>query len=97
MSVASEPQGHMLVDQLRFMASVHANEVAYRDLNTATDITFAAWDARSNQMARWLIDHGVDKRDRVSDVRACDDTNEMPALFPVYFVKVGEAHRCRLP
>ena len=56
----------MLVDQLRFMANVHANEVAYRDLNAGTEITFAEWDARSNQIARWLIDHGVEKQDRVA-------------------------------
>jgi acyl-CoA synthetase (AMP-forming)/AMP-acid ligase II len=64
--VLSEPKGHMLVDQLRFMASVHADEVAYRDLNGATEITFAQWDTRSNQIARWLIDHGVEKQDRVA-------------------------------
>jgi acyl-CoA synthetase (AMP-forming)/AMP-acid ligase II len=56
----------MLVDQLRFMADVHANEVAYRDLNAGTEITFAEWDTRSNQIARWLIDHGVEKQDRVA-------------------------------
>ena len=45
----------MLVDQLRFMADVHASEVAYRDLNSGTEITFVEWDTRSNQIARWLI------------------------------------------
>src|SRR3954454_12189921 len=62
----SEPQGPMLVDQLRFMAQQWPDEVAYIDLNAGTEITFAQWDARSNQIARWLIDHGAEKQDRVA-------------------------------
>jgi acyl-CoA synthetase (AMP-forming)/AMP-acid ligase II len=56
----------MLVDQLRFMANVHPDEVAYRDLNAVTEITFSQWDRQSNRIARWLIDHGVEKQDRVA-------------------------------
>src|SRR3954454_3037674 len=62
----SEPQGPMLVDQLRFMAQQWPDEVAYIDLNAQQQITFAEWDARSNQVARWLVDHGVEKQDRVA-------------------------------
>jgi acyl-CoA synthetase (AMP-forming)/AMP-acid ligase II len=56
----------MLVDQLRFMAAEYPNTVAYIDLDAGTQITFREWDERSNQVARWLIDHGVAKQDRVA-------------------------------
>jgi acyl-CoA synthetase (AMP-forming)/AMP-acid ligase II len=56
----------MLVDQLRFMAQEYADEVAYEDLDSATSLTFAQWDTRSNQLARWLLDQGVAPQDRVA-------------------------------
>jgi acyl-CoA synthetase (AMP-forming)/AMP-acid ligase II len=62
----SGPRGPLLVDQLRFMASELGDELAYRDLDAEHAITFAQWDARSNQVARWLIDRGVTKGDRVA-------------------------------
>ena len=62
----SAPDGPLLVDQLRFMAAHLPDEVAYRDLATGEVVTFAQWDARSNQGARWLIDRGVAKGDRVA-------------------------------
>ena len=61
-----EPEGPMLVDQLRFMAQRWPDDVAYRDLDAKEAITFREWDARSNRAARWLIDHGVAKQDRVA-------------------------------
>ncbi|HEX5096205.1 MAG TPA: long-chain fatty acid--CoA ligase, partial [Acidimicrobiia bacterium] len=61
-----KPEGPLLVDQLRFMAQRWPDEIAYRNLGTATQITFAAWDKRSNQVARWLAEHGVGKGDRVA-------------------------------
>jgi acyl-CoA synthetase (AMP-forming)/AMP-acid ligase II len=60
------PDGHLLVDQLRFMARTGADRIAYADLDAGTSITFGEWDQRSNQLARWLIDHGVAKQDRVA-------------------------------
>jgi acyl-CoA synthetase (AMP-forming)/AMP-acid ligase II len=60
------PQGPMLVDQLRFMADRFADEVAYTDLNAGAELTFREWDERSNQLARWLLDHGVERQDRVA-------------------------------
>jgi acyl-CoA synthetase (AMP-forming)/AMP-acid ligase II len=60
------PDGHLLVDQLRFMARRGPDLVAYADLDAGATITFRAWDERSNQVARWLIDHGVAKQDRVA-------------------------------
>jgi acyl-CoA synthetase (AMP-forming)/AMP-acid ligase II len=60
------PDGPMLVDQLRFMARQWPDEPAYRDLDADTTITFNEWDEQSNQVARWLIDKGVEKQDRVA-------------------------------
>jgi acyl-CoA synthetase (AMP-forming)/AMP-acid ligase II len=62
----SEPRGPLLVDQLRFMGDAFASETAYRDLDAGTSITFQQWDSRSNQVARWLAEHGVSKGDRVA-------------------------------
>ena len=56
----------MLVDQLRFMAAEWPTEIAYRDLGADDHITFAQWDERSNQAARWLTAQGVAKGDRVA-------------------------------
>lgn len=60
------PAGPKLVDQLRFMARRFPDEPAYRDLDAGTTLTFREWDQRSNQLARWLIDRGVEKQDRVA-------------------------------
>jgi acyl-CoA synthetase (AMP-forming)/AMP-acid ligase II len=62
----TQPEGHLLVDQLRFMARTGGDRVAYSDLDAGASLTFREWDERSNQLARWLIDHGVDKQDRVA-------------------------------
>ena len=56
----------LLTDQLRMMARAYADEVAATDVATGEDLTFARWDAQSNQLARWLVDHGVVKGDRVA-------------------------------
>jgi acyl-CoA synthetase (AMP-forming)/AMP-acid ligase II len=58
--------GDLLVDQLRFMARQHGDEVAYRDLGSDGAITFREWDARSNALARGLASRGVERGDRVS-------------------------------
>ncbi len=60
------PDGHLLVDQLRFMARTGGDRIAYTDLDAGASITFRAWDERSNQLARWLVDRGVAKQDRVA-------------------------------
>src|SRR3979411_1777214 len=60
------PDGPMLVDQLRFMARHVPDEPAYRDLDAGSTLTFREWDERSNHLARWLIDHGIEKQDRVA-------------------------------
>jgi acyl-CoA synthetase (AMP-forming)/AMP-acid ligase II len=61
-----KPEGHLLVDQLRFMARTGGDRVAYADLDADETITFRAWDERSNQVARWLVEHGVAQQDRVA-------------------------------
>ena len=60
-----QPEGHLLVDQLRFMARHWPDEIGYRDLDAGA-ITFREWDERSNQVARWLLEQGVQKQDRVA-------------------------------
>ncbi len=61
-----KPDGPLLVDQLRFMARTGGDRVAYADLDAGETITFRAWDERSNQAARWLVEHGVAPQDRVA-------------------------------
>ncbi len=58
--------GNLQVDQLRYMAREHGDQVAYRNLGDDTAITFTEWDERSNQLARYLVARGVAKGDRVS-------------------------------
>ena len=55
MTAADAPAGPLLVDQLRFMATVRPDEVAYEDIGSGEQITFSQWEARSNQAARWLV------------------------------------------
>jgi acyl-CoA synthetase (AMP-forming)/AMP-acid ligase II len=62
----TQPEGHLLVDQLRFMARTGGDRVAYSDLDAGASLTFREWDDRSNQLARWLVDRGVEKQDRVA-------------------------------
>jgi acyl-CoA synthetase (AMP-forming)/AMP-acid ligase II len=62
----AHPDGHLLVDQLRFMARTGGERVAYSNLDEDTSITFREWDEQSNQLARWLIEQGVEKQERVA-------------------------------
>src|SRR5262245_49188174 len=62
----SAPTGPLLVDQLRYMAGRWPDEVAYRDLASGEQVTFAQWEERSNRAARWLMSRGVEKGDRVA-------------------------------
>ncbi len=58
--------GELLVDQLRFMAREHSDDVAYRDLGTGDALTFDQWNGDSNRLARGLVERGIGKGDRVS-------------------------------
>jgi long-chain acyl-CoA synthetase len=55
----------LLVDQLRLMAGHVPDAIAYRTVD-GEHITFAAWEAESNQLARGLVGRGVAKGDRVA-------------------------------
>jgi hypothetical protein len=53
---------HLLTDQLRMMAEHVGDEIAYTDVAADLDLTFGAWEARSNQLARrHFLRHHVDK------------------------------------
>jgi acyl-CoA synthetase (AMP-forming)/AMP-acid ligase II len=66
--------GDLQVDQLRFMAGRYADETAYRDLDAGTALTFAQWDEESNRLARFLVEQGITKGDRVSIYLPADET-----------------------
>jgi acyl-CoA synthetase (AMP-forming)/AMP-acid ligase II len=56
----------LLTDQLRLMAAEHPHETAYADVTSGEVLTFEAWDTRSNRLARWLVEQGVAKGERVA-------------------------------
>ena len=66
--------GDLQVDQLRFMASRDGAEVAYRDLDAGTSITFAEWDQQSNQLARAFVELGINPGDRISIYLPSDES-----------------------
>ena len=68
----TEKPGHLLVDQLRLMATHHPDEVGFRVLD-GPDLTFANWEAASNQFGRALQAAGVEHGDRVAIYVAADD------------------------
>ena len=55
----------LLVDQLRDMAAAYPDETAYTLADTGESLTFRAWDAGSNRLARGLVAAGVGHGDRV--------------------------------
>jgi acyl-CoA synthetase (AMP-forming)/AMP-acid ligase II len=57
---------HLLTDQLRMMADNFPAEAGYVDVTADRSITFAEWDTESDRLARFLIDRGVGKGDRVA-------------------------------
>lgn len=48
------------------MVNVVPDEAALRDLDAGEHLTFAAWHATSNRLARGLIDAGIEKGERVA-------------------------------
>lgn len=58
--------GLLLVDQLRTMARLVPDAPGFRDLDAGTGLTFAAWEAESNRLARGLAAAGVGRGDRVA-------------------------------
>jgi acyl-CoA synthetase (AMP-forming)/AMP-acid ligase II len=65
--------GDLQEDQLRFLARTVPDEVAYRNLDAGTSLTFAEWDAASNRLARGLVSLGVQRSDRVSIYLPADE------------------------
>ncbi len=65
--------GELQEDQLRFMARTHPDEVAYRNLDAGSAITFAEWERDSNRLARGLTELGVRRGDRVSIYLPADE------------------------
>ena len=59
-------------DQLRLMADAYPDEPAYSVLRGDT-LTFAAWEADANQLARGLACRGVAKGDRVAIALGMED------------------------
>jgi len=60
------------VDQLRLMATHYPDEVAFAVLD-GDELTFAGWEAGSNQFARGLVGAGVAPGDRVAIYAAAED------------------------
>jgi acyl-CoA synthetase (AMP-forming)/AMP-acid ligase II len=56
------------------MANQYGSERAYRDLDAETQITFAEWDERSNRLARFFVDQGIEKGDRISIFLPSDES-----------------------
>lgn len=48
------------------MAEAFPDEVAVTDVGSGRSLTFAEWEMRSNQLARWLVGQGVERGDRVA-------------------------------
>ncbi|MEQ1788287.1 MAG: AMP-binding protein, partial [Acidimicrobiales bacterium] len=83
----------ILPDQLRLMADALPDEVGFTDLATGADLTFGAWERRSNQLARWLVAQGVAKGDRV----AIHVPPEEGATFLITYSAVHKAGAVAVP
>jgi acyl-CoA synthetase (AMP-forming)/AMP-acid ligase II len=83
----------LLPDQLRLMADALPDEVAFVDVATDDDLTFGAWERRSNRLARWLVGQGVEKGDRV----AIHVPPEEPVPFLVSYSAIHKAGAVAVP
>jgi acyl-CoA synthetase (AMP-forming)/AMP-acid ligase II len=83
----------LLPDQLRLMAEHHPDEVAFTNVATDQGLTFAEWERRSNRLARWLVEGGVAKGDRV----AIHLPPEEPDRFLVAYAAVHKAGAAAVP
>jgi acyl-CoA synthetase (AMP-forming)/AMP-acid ligase II len=83
----------LLPDQLRLMAEAVPDEVAFTDVATDTDLTFAEWEGRANRLARWLLARGVARGDRV----ALHLPPEEPHRFLVAYAAVHKAGAVAVP
>ena len=74
--LTDEPDGPLLVDQLRFMAQRFPDELALRrPRRRARRSRSASGTSSRTRLARWLVDHGVaqgrPRRDRTADSDYC--------------------------
>lgn len=83
----------LLTDQLRMMTEVVADQIAATDLGSDDDLTFAAWEGRSNRLARWLVGNGVRPGDRVALHLPPDEA----LVFLVAYVAVHKAGAVAVP
>ena len=81
------------VDQLRIMARLYPDEVAYRHLDARTDLTFAEWHEQSSRLAHVLIDAGITKGDRV----AIDLPNDEFLAWITTYVAIHKAGAVAVP
>jgi acyl-CoA synthetase (AMP-forming)/AMP-acid ligase II len=83
----------LLPDQLRLMADAFPDEIGFTDVAAGTSLTFAEWEARSNQLARWLVGQGVAAGDRV----AIHVPPEEGATFLVSYSAIHKAGAVAVP
>jgi acyl-CoA synthetase (AMP-forming)/AMP-acid ligase II len=83
----------LLPDQLRLMADHHGDEVAFVNVATDDQMTFEEWEARSNRLARWLVDQGIRKGDRVAIHVPPDE----PERFLVAYAATHKAGAAAVP
>ncbi len=75
------------------MAAEHSDEIAVTDLGSKTDLTFGDWEDRSNRLARWLVNNGIAKGDRVAVHLPADES----LVFLVSYVAVHKAGAVAVP
>jgi len=84
---------NLLPDQLRLMADNHPDEVAFTNVASGDGLTFRQWEEQSNRMARWLVNQGVVRGDRV----AIHIPPEEPDRFVVAYAAVHKAGAAAVP
>ena len=75
------------------MADHLPDEIGFTNVATGEDLTFGAWDRRSNQLARWLVSQGVAKGDRVAIHLPPDE----PDRFLISYTAVHKAGAVAVP
>src|SRR4029077_19172724 len=81
------------VDQLAAMAEAFGDATAYVDLGRGTSLTFSAWEADANRLARGLAAIGVGIGDRVAIVIDADH----PLRWIITYAAVHKAGAVAVP
>jgi acyl-CoA synthetase (AMP-forming)/AMP-acid ligase II len=66
----------LLTEQLGMMADEYGHETGYVDVNSRRELTFEEWDKESDRLARWLLDAGTGKGERVAIFLPQDESVE---------------------